>query len=64
VLNMARSIRVDTRPLASGELGFHVLDTLVSIDEAIESRSTVDVVSTVEAVPLLSEEWDPFAATL
>jgi predicted dehydrogenase len=64
VLDMARSIRVDTRHLASGELGYHVLDTLVSIDEAIESRSTVDVVSTVEAVPLLSEEWDPFEATL
>ena len=44
VLDMARSIRVDTRHLASGELGYHVLDTLVSIDEAIESRSTVDVV--------------------
>jgi predicted dehydrogenase len=64
VLDMARSIRVDRRHLASGELGYHVLDTLVSIDEAIESRSTVDVVSTVEAVPLLSEEWDPFEATL
>jgi hypothetical protein len=41
-----------------------VLDTLVSIDEAIESRSMVEVASTVEAVPLLSEGWDPFEATL
>ena len=40
-----------------------MLDTLVSIDEAIESRSTVEVGSTVETVPLLSEEWDPFKAT-
>ena len=48
VLDMARSIRADTRHLASGELGYHVLDTLVSIDEAIESRSTVEVASTVE----------------
>jgi hypothetical protein len=64
VLDMARSIRADTRVLASGELGYHVLDTLVSIEEAIESRSMVEVASTIEAVPLLSEEWDPFQATL
>jgi predicted dehydrogenase len=64
VLDMARSIRANTRHLASGEVGYHVLDTLVSIDEAIESRSTVEVASTVEAIPLLSEEWDPFEATL
>lgn len=61
---MARSIRAGTRHLASGELGYHVLDTLVSIDEAIESRSMVEVASTVDAVPLLSEEWNPFEATL
>jgi predicted dehydrogenase len=64
VLDMARSIRANTRHLASGELGYHVLDTLVSIDEAIESRNTVEVASTVAAIPLLSEEWDPFEATL
>jgi predicted dehydrogenase len=64
VLDMARSIRSNTRHLASGEVGYHVLDTLVSIDEAIESRRTVEVASTVEAIPLLSEEWDPFEATL
>jgi hypothetical protein len=61
---MARAIRSNTQHLATGELGYHVLDTLVSIDEAIESRSTVEVSSTVELIPLLSEEWDPFEATL
>ena len=50
---MARSIRSHTQHLASGELGYHVLDILVSIEEAIESRSTVEVTSTVEAIPLL-----------
>jgi predicted dehydrogenase len=43
VLDVARSIRSNTRHLASGELGYHVLDILVSIEEAIESRSTVEV---------------------
>jgi predicted dehydrogenase len=64
VLDMARSIRSDKRHLASGEVAYHVLDILVSIDEAIESRSTVEVESTVDPVPLLSEDWNPFEATL
>ena len=64
VLDMARSIRSNTRHIASGELGYHVLDTFASVAEVIESRSTVEVASTVEAIPLLSEEWDPFKATL
>jgi hypothetical protein len=41
-----------------------VLEILVSIEEAIESRSAVEVTSTVEAIPLLFENWDPFEATL
>jgi hypothetical protein len=41
-----------------------VLGILVSIEEAIESRSTVEVTSTVEAIPLLFENSDPFEATL
>jgi predicted dehydrogenase len=64
VLDMARSIRSDSQHLASGELGYHVLDILVSIDEAIESRSTVAITSTVEAIPFLSEDWNPFESTL
>jgi hypothetical protein len=61
---MARSIRSNSRHLASGELGYHVLDILVSIEEAIESGSTVEVSSTVEPIPLLSEDWDPIRVTL
>ena len=61
---MARSIRTGSQPLASGALGYHVLDTLMAIDEAIESRQTVEITSTVDPVPLVAEDWDPFAATL
>jgi predicted dehydrogenase len=64
VLDMARSIRTGSRPLASGALGFHVLDTLMAMDESIASGRTVDITSTIDAVPLVSEDWDPFAATL
>lgn len=39
VLDMARAIRADRRPhIASGEPGYHVLDTLVAIDESIATR--------------------------
>jgi predicted dehydrogenase len=64
VLDMARSIRSGARPLASGDLGYHVLDALMAIDEAVESRHMVEVSSRVDVVPLVSEDWDPFAATL
>ena len=64
VLDMARSIRTGSRPLASGELAYHVLDTLMAIDEAIATSRTVEINSSVDAIPLVAEDWDPFAATL
>lgn len=64
VLDLARAIRSGGRPLASGALGYHVLDTLVSIDESVVSGETVQVASRVAPVPLVAEDWDPFAATL
>ena len=45
-------------------LGFHVLDTLVAIDEAITEDRVVAVDSRVDRVPLVAEDFDPFAATL
>ena len=45
VLDMARSIRTGSRPLASGALGYHVLDTLMAMDESVASGRTVDITS-------------------
>jgi predicted dehydrogenase len=64
VLDLARAIRTGAQPLASGALGYHVLDTLMAIEEAVESRHTVEVTSSVEPVPLVAEDWDPFASTV
>lgn len=61
---MARAIRTGAQPLASGALGYHVLDCLLAIDEAVASRQVVNVTSTVDPVPLVPEDWDPFTATL
>jgi predicted dehydrogenase len=64
VLDLARAARNGGTPIASGELGYHVLDTLVAIDEAITEDRTVTVDSRVDRIPLVAEDFDPFAATL
>ena len=64
VPDLARASRTGGKPLASGELGFHVLDTLVAIDEAITHDQVVTVNSRVDRVPLVADDFDPFAATL
>ena len=64
VLDLARAARTGGTPLASGDLGFHVLDTLVAIDEAITEERVVPVQSRVDRVPLVADDHDPFTATL
>jgi predicted dehydrogenase len=64
LLDMARSIR-DGRPhIATGEFGYHVLDTLLSIEEAAASHTYVTVESTLGDVGSLPADFDPLAATL
>lgn len=64
VLDMARSIRAGLPHIATGELGYHVFDALMSIEESVALGQFVDVASTVGVVPLVPEDRDPFAATL
>jgi predicted dehydrogenase len=64
VLDMARAIRSGGPHIATGELGYHVLDTLVSIDESVASGRFVEVESTVGEIPLVPEDRDPREATL
>lgn len=64
VLDLARASRSGRPPLASGELGYHVLDTLVAIDEAITEERVVAVESRVEPIPMMPADFDPYAATL
>lgn len=63
-LDMVRAIAADRPHVASGELGLHVLDILLSAQESAATGQTVTVASTVAPVPLLPEGFDPFAATL
>jgi predicted dehydrogenase len=64
VLDMARAIRSGAPHIATGELGYHVLDTLTAIEESVASGLFVEVESTVGDIPLVPEDRDPFAATL
>ncbi|MBO0981681.1 Gfo/Idh/MocA family protein [Microbacterium sp. SD291] len=63
-LDMVRAIAEERPHVASGELGFHVLDILLSAQESAATGQTVVVDSTVAPVPLLPAGFDPFAATL
>jgi predicted dehydrogenase len=63
-LELARAIRAGVPERASGELAYHVLDTMLAIDESIARDHPVAVTSTVEVPPPLPEDWDPYASTL
>ena len=64
LLDMVRSIAADRPHVATGEFGYHVLDTLLSIEEAAESRRFVEVDSTLDQVGSIAADFDPFEATL
>ncbi|WP_374311371.1 Gfo/Idh/MocA family protein [Microbacterium sp.] len=64
LLDMARSIRAGRPHIATGRFGYHVLDTLLAIEESVEAREFVEVTSTVTEVGSLDADFDPFAATL
>ena len=64
VLDMARSIRAGVPHRATGGLAYHVLDTMVSITESMESGNFVGVESSAPQSAALPEDWDPTASTL
>ena len=63
LLDMVRSIRAGRPHVATGRFGYHVLDTLLSIEESVESREFVPVQSTVDEVGSIPADFDPYAAT-
>ena len=64
LLDMARAIREGRPHVATGELGLHVLDTLLSIEESVEAHRFVTVESTVGELASIPADFDPFAASL
>lgn len=64
VVELARAIAAGTVERAGGELAYHVLDVMMSIDESLTRRVSVDVDSTVKVPPPLPIDWDPYERTL
>ena len=63
-LDMARAIREGRPHIATGEIGYHVLDTLLAMEESAERGEFVAVESTVAEVGHIPRDFDPFSATL
>jgi predicted dehydrogenase len=63
VVDMARAIREGTRPRASGELAYHVLDVMLAIEESAALGAPVTIGSTAPLVPPMPEQWDPTIRT-
>lgn len=64
VVDMARCIRGGGTPIASGAVGFHVLDVMASMAESMSTHEMVAVASAVDEVPMLPEGWDPYEQTI
>ena len=64
VLDMARALRGGRPHRAQGALGYHVLDTMIAIAESVESRTFVEVASSVDKPQLLPDGWDPISRTV
>ncbi len=58
ILDMARAIRGGGSHIATGEVGYHVLDTMVAVEESVERRAFVPVESTVAPIASLPEDFD------
>ncbi|WP_405578850.1 Gfo/Idh/MocA family protein [Streptomyces sp. NBC_01190] len=63
VLELARAVRAGRQPRASGELAYHVLDIMLSVEESIDRGAPVRVASTAPAVPPIPPHWDPTTRT-
>jgi len=64
VMDMARSLRQGRPHVATGDLGYHVLDTMLSIEEAAASHRFVEVASSPGPIGSIESDFDPLEATL
>jgi predicted dehydrogenase len=64
LLDMVRAIAEGRSHVAGGELAYHVLDLMLSAEESAATGEFVRIQSSVDAVPTVPADFDPFAATL
>jgi predicted dehydrogenase len=63
-LDLARAIRTGRPHRATGELGYHVLDTMVAAQDSAARGEFVTVESTVDRIEAVPVDFDPFARTV
>ena len=64
LLDMVRAISEGRDHRASGTVGYHVLDIMLSAEESAERGEFVDVESRVGPIASMPVDFDPFARTL
>ncbi|MFF5792036.1 Gfo/Idh/MocA family protein [Paeniglutamicibacter sp. NPDC012692] len=64
LLEMARAIAEGRPHRANGEVGYHVLDVMLSAEESAATGEFVSVNSSAASVPSMPVDFDPFARTL
>lgn len=60
VIDMVRAIREDRPHRASGEIGLHVLETMIAIERSIETGETAAVESRIERPAPIPADWTPY----
>lgn len=63
VVDLVRSIRTAVPERAGGRIAYHTLEVMTAIDRAARAGEPVVIDSVFDEVPLLPEDWDPFAVT-
>ncbi|WP_029151283.1 Gfo/Idh/MocA family protein [Microbacterium indicum] len=65
LLDMVRAIAEGRDHRANGKVGYHVLDVMLSAEEsAAQGGAFLDIESSVDAIPTMPLDFDPFAQTL
>ncbi|MDT0401233.1 Gfo/Idh/MocA family protein [Streptomyces edwardsiae] len=64
VLDMARALRAGRPHIATGDLAYHALDILTSIDESVTTGEYVRLSSGLDDIPYVDESISAFEATL
>ncbi|HEX7350846.1 Gfo/Idh/MocA family oxidoreductase [Brachybacterium sp.] len=64
LLDMVRSIHEGRPHIATGEVGYHVLDIMLSAEESAASGEFVTLNSSVSEIPAVPADFDPLARTL
>ncbi|MBB5830273.1 Gfo/Idh/MocA family protein [Brachybacterium aquaticum] len=64
LLDMVRAINENRPHVATGEVGYHVLDIMLSAEESAASGEFVTVESSVAEIPAVPADFDPLAKTL